>query len=108
LLLLAPLLLWSALLVLLRRVLLWVVLLAGRLVALRLLGRIALVRVALALALALALMLMRRSRVCELLDFRLPLSEELVEGARHGEDAGWWWKIRRDHSASRRDDVARL
>jgi hypothetical protein len=106
LLLLAPLLLWSALLVLLRRVLLWVVLLAGRLVALRLLGRIALVRVA--LALALALLLMRRSRVCELLDFRLPLSEELVEGARHGEDAGWWWKIRRDHSASRRDDVARL
>jgi hypothetical protein len=106
LLLLAPLLLRSALLVLLRRVLLWVVLLAGRLVALRLLGRIALVRVA--LALALALLLMRRSRVCELLDFRLPLSEELVEGARHGEDAGWWWKIRRDHSASRRDDVARL
>jgi hypothetical protein len=101
LLLLAPLLLWRALLVLLRRVLLWVVLLAGRLVALRLLGRIALVRVA--LALALALLLVRRSRVRKLLDFRLPLSEELVEGARHGEDAGWWWKIRRDNSASRKE-----
>jgi hypothetical protein len=82
LLLLAPLLLGSAWLEWLRRVLLRVVLLAGRLIALRLLGRIALTWV----ALARALLLMRRSRVCKLLDFRLSLSEELVEGARHGED----------------------
>jgi hypothetical protein len=45
------------------------------------------------IGLALALLL-RWSRVCKLLDFRLALGEELVEGARHGEDAGWWWKIR--------------